>query len=40
MGTPMDLLKRHFEIVSESHYEFVPEINKHYGQLMVFVDDD
>lgn len=39
MGTPMDLLKRHFEIVRESHYEFVPEINKHEGQVMVCFDD-
>ena len=39
MGTDLNLIKRHFDIVRQSNYQFVDEINQRKGQIMVCFDD-
>lgn len=39
MGTNLELMKTHFEIVRKSGYKFVPNITKRQNQVMVCFDD-
>lgn len=39
MGTELDVIKRHFDIVHQCGFEFVDEIDKRQNQVMVCFDD-
>ena len=39
MSTPVDLFKRHIQIIRENGYEIVSEITENYGQIEICFDD-
>lgn len=39
MGTPLDLFKRHVEVIRENGFEIVPNITKPRGQVAIMLDD-